>query len=110
MNRRCLAPARLQLHFTRSPRALRPREDSPMSENASLTSRQQEIYDFICHRIDQRGFPPTIRDIGTAFDIKSPNGVRCHLKAIENKGFMSRAGNSAWAVWTSRLERVRQDR
>ena len=56
-----------------------------MSDSASLTSRQQEIYDFICHRIDQRGFPPTIRDIGTAFEIKSPNGVMCHLKALEKK-------------------------
>jgi repressor LexA len=69
-----------------------------MSEHTSLTPRQQEIYDFICHRIDDRGFPPTIRDIGTAFDIKSPNGVMCHLKALEKKGFISREGKSARAI------------
>ena len=46
-----------------------------MAELATLTTRQQEIYDFICERIDNRGFPPTIRDIGTAFAIKSPNGA-----------------------------------
>lgn len=78
-----------------------------MSDTASLTSRQQEIYDFICHRIDQRGFPPTIRDIGTAFDIKSPNGVMCHLKALEKKGFITREGKSARAIRPTRRSRVR---
>src|SRR5204862_6904592 len=84
-----------------------PTEDSPMSDNVSLTSRQQEIYDFICHRIDQRGFPPTIRDIGTAFEIKSPNGVMCHLKALEKKGFITREGKSARAIRPMRRSRVR---
>src|SRR5262245_39583320 len=73
-------------------------EDAAMSEHTSLTPRQQEIYNFICHRIDHRGVPPTIRDIGTAFDIKSPNGVMCHLKALEKKGFISREGKSARAI------------
>src|SRR3954468_13314777 len=73
-------------------------EDAPMSDQATLTARQQEIYDFICDRIDDRGFPPTIRDIGTAFEIKSPNGVMCHLKALEKKGFISREGKSARAI------------
>ena len=69
-----------------------------MAELATLTTRQQEIYDFICERIDNRGFPPTIRDIGTAFAIKSPNGVMCHLKALEKKGFINREGKSARAI------------
>src|SRR6478752_2866204 len=69
-----------------------------MADQSSLTSRQQEIYDFICRRIDDRGFPPTIRDIGTAFAIKSPNGVMCHLKALEKKGFIVREGKSARAI------------
>src|SRR3954467_14636417 len=69
-----------------------------MSEMAQLTPKQKKIYDFICHRIDERGYPPTIRDIGAAFDIKSPNGVMCHLKALEKKGFIVRDGNSARAI------------
>src|SRR5262249_51950417 len=69
-----------------------------MAEQSSLTTRQQEIYDFICQRIDDRGFPPTIREIGTAFDIKSPNGVMCHLKAVEKKGYIAREGKSARAI------------
>ncbi len=63
-----------------------------------LTRRQREIFDFINRKIETRGFPPTIRDIGTAFEIKSPNGVMCHLKALEKKGFITRQGKSARAI------------
>jgi repressor LexA len=63
-----------------------------------LTRRQREILDFINRKIESRGFPPTIRDIGNAFEIKSPNGVMCHLKALEKKGFISRQGKSARAI------------
>src|SRR5437868_4635824 len=63
-----------------------------------LTRRQREILDFINRKIETRGFPPTIRDIGNAFEIKSPNGVMCHLKALEKKGFITRQGKSARAI------------
>src|SRR5437868_4763716 len=69
-----------------------------MAETTPLTAKQQRIYNFITHRIDERGYPPTIRDIGKEFDIKSPNGVMCHLKALEKKGFIIRDGNSARAI------------
>ncbi|MFO0809440.1 MAG: transcriptional repressor LexA [Gemmataceae bacterium] len=75
-----------------------------MSESANLTPKQRLIYDFICKQIDSRGFPPTIRDIGNAFHIKSPNGVMCHLKALEKKGFIARDGKAARAIRpTSRI-------
>jgi repressor LexA len=69
-----------------------------MPDMTSLTRRQREILDFINRKIESRGFPPTIRDIGTAFEIRSPNGVMCHLKALEKKGFISRQGKSARAI------------
>lgn len=69
-----------------------------MVDVTSLTRRQREILDFINRKIEARGFPPTIRDIGNAFEIKSPNGVMCHLKALEKKGFISRQGKSARAI------------
>ena len=49
-----------------------------------LTARQQEIYDFVKSKITGRGYGPTVREIGTEFGIKSPNGVMCHLRALEN--------------------------
>jgi repressor LexA len=69
-----------------------------MSDITTLTRRQREILEFINRKIETRGFPPTIRDIGSAFEIKSPNGVMCHLKALEKKGFISRQGKSARAI------------
>ena len=51
-----------------------------------LTKRQQEILDIIKNSIEEKGWPPTIREIGKATGIRSPNGVMCHLKALEKKG------------------------
>jgi repressor LexA len=61
-----------------------------MSEAPSITKRQNEILDFIRDKIENRGFPPSIREIGEAFEIASPNGVMCHLKALQKKGFIER--------------------
>jgi len=63
-----------------------------------LTERQREIYAFIADKIDERGYGPTVREIGTAFEIKSPNGVMCHLKALEKKGLIKREGFAARAI------------
>lgn len=61
-----------------------------MSEAATLTSKQQQIFAFIRRYIQDNGYPPAIRDIGREFDIKSPNGVMCHLRALQKKGFIHR--------------------
>ena len=50
-----------------------------------LTTQQQRIFDYIRHYIQQNGYPPAIRDIGNAFGIASPNGVMCHLRALQKK-------------------------
>ena len=52
----------------------------------ALTQRQKEILDFISASIVERGFPPTLREIGEHFQIRSTNGVNDHLKALEKKG------------------------
>ncbi len=61
-----------------------------MIEQALMTSKQQEIFAFIRGYIEEHGYPPAIRDIGKAFDIKSPNGVMCHLRALQKKGYIHR--------------------
>lgn len=55
-----------------------------------LTQRQREILEFISASIVERGFPPTLREIGEHFSIKSTNGVNDHLKALEKKGHLRR--------------------
>src|SRR4051794_38190575 len=69
-----------------------------MLDFSQLTSRQQEIYEFIREKIESRGFGPTVREIGEAFEIRSPNGVMCHLKALEKKGLIKRTGFRARAI------------
>src|SRR5215831_12017751 len=69
-----------------------------MPDFSQLTPRQREIYDFIRSKIEGRGYGPTVREIGLEFEIKSPNGVMCHLKALEKKGLIIREGFSARAI------------
>jgi repressor LexA len=56
----------------------------------ALTQRQRDILDFISASIVERGFPPTLREIGEHFHIRSTNGVNDHLKALEKKGHLRR--------------------
>ena len=56
----------------------------------ALTKRQQQILDFISTSIGNRGYPPTLREIGEHFGIRSTNGVNDHLKALEKKGHLKR--------------------
>lgn len=60
------------------------------SDKPKLTSSQQRIFDYIGKYIEETGYPPAIRDIGRAFDIASPNGVMCHLRALQKKGYIAR--------------------
>jgi len=69
-----------------------------MPDFSQLTERQREIYDFIRTKIESRGYGPTVREIGLGFQIKSPNGVMCHLKALEKKGLIKRETFSARAI------------
>jgi repressor LexA len=62
------------------------------------TDRQMEIYAFIRDKIHSRGYGPTVREIGQAFRIRSPNGVVCHLKALERKGMITRGRNKSRAI------------
>ncbi|MDE2098958.1 MAG: hypothetical protein KGL39_17020 [Patescibacteria group bacterium] len=58
----------------------------------SPTPRQSEILAWITSQIAQNGVAPTYREIGKAFQIRSPNGVMCHLRALEAKGMIRRSG------------------
>jgi repressor LexA len=69
-----------------------------MVDFSQLTNRQKDIYEFIRDKIETRGYGPTVREIGEAFSIESPNGVMCHLKALEKKGLIIRQERSARAI------------
>jgi repressor LexA len=67
-------------------------------DSVKLTTRQRDIYDFIADKIRSRGYGPTVREIGSAFDIRSPNGVMCHLQALVKKGLIVREPNMSRAI------------
>jgi repressor LexA len=56
----------------------------------ALTHRQQMVLDFIKESITDRGYPPTLREIGARMGIRSTNGVNDHLRALERKGYLKR--------------------
>lgn len=69
-----------------------------MSHLEQLTKRQRVVYEFIRDKIINRGYGPTVREIGEQFQISSPNGVMCHLKALEKKGLIHRSPNKSRAI------------
>lgn len=71
-----------------------PRYPQTSRTEKGLTHRQEEVLLFIVDTVKRRGFPPTVRDIGAAFNIGSTNGVADHLDALERKGWISRDGTA----------------
>jgi repressor LexA len=63
------------------------------TEQITLTTRQQEVLDFI--RANMALYSPTVRQIAQQFNIRSPNGVMCHLHALEKKGLIRRTPGKA---------------
>ncbi|MFI5298098.1 MAG: transcriptional repressor LexA [Polyangiales bacterium] len=55
-----------------------------------LTHRQQMVLEYIKRSIVDRGYPPTLREIGAFMGIRSTNGVNDHLRALERKGYLTR--------------------
>ncbi|HTN76081.1 MAG TPA: transcriptional repressor LexA [Pirellulaceae bacterium] len=73
-----------------------------MSVMDQLTDRQRDVYEFIRGKIQNRGYGPTVREIGLDFGISSPNGVMCHLRALEKKGLITRSPNKSRAIELTR--------
>ncbi|MFK7769421.1 MAG: transcriptional repressor LexA [Mariniblastus sp.] len=64
----------------------------------TLTKKQKVIFDFIRAKIEDRGFGPTIREIADEMGFKSPNGVMCHLTALQKKGLINRTNNKSRSI------------
>ena len=73
-----------------------------MSVMDQMTDRQRQVYEFIRDKIQKRGYGPTVREIGEDFGISSPNGVMCHLRALEKKGLIKRSPNKSRAIELTR--------
>ena len=66
-----------------------------------LTYKQQRIYEFLSNTIREKGYAPSIPEIGQKFKITSTRGVFDHLKALERKGYIRRVGKRAIEIISS---------
>jgi repressor LexA len=69
-----------------------------------LTDRQQQVLHYIRQSINERGYPPTLREIGAHMGIRSTNGVNDHLRALERKGYLTREDMKSRALRPRDLE------
>lgn len=60
------------------------------AEAESLTPRQEQILAAIQEALEERGYPPTMREIGRAVGLSSPSSVKHQLEAMEAKGVIRR--------------------
>jgi SOS-response transcriptional repressor LexA len=64
----------------------------------SLTRQQARVLAFIGESLSQAGRPPTLREIASAFTMASTNGAKCHLRALERKGYIERSAHTARGI------------
>ncbi len=66
--------------------------DAPTGDGtgAPLTERQRAILDVIQSSIDERGYPPSVREIGDAVGLSSPSSVHAQLESLESRGYLRR--------------------
>lgn len=55
-----------------------------------ITKRQQQIYDFIRAYQQEKGYPPSVREMAAAVGLSSPSTVHAHLSALEDHGLIKR--------------------
>lgn len=71
---------------------------SSAPEAPKLTARQQSVLNCIQRYVRERGFPPSIREIGEAVGLSSPSSVAHQLRVLQRKGYLHRDQNRPRAV------------
>ena len=66
--------------------------------NDELTPRRREILDFIARTSEERGYPPTVREIGAEIGLKSSSSVHYHLRVLAENGYITRDGSLTRAL------------
>lgn len=71
---------------------------TPDLEGDGLTGRQRLVLECIRSSVAERGYPPSMREIGAAVGLTSPSSVKHQLVALERKGFLRRDPNRPRAI------------
>ncbi|HEX6393243.1 MAG TPA: transcriptional repressor LexA [Acidimicrobiales bacterium] len=58
--------------------------------DTELTGKRKEILDFIAEQLRERGYPPSVREIGEAVGLTSSSTVHTHLTTLQRQGFLKR--------------------
>lgn len=61
-----------------------------LKETKKISKRQEDIMDFIKSEVKKKGYPPSVREIGTAVGLASSSTVHGHLARLESKGYIRR--------------------
>jgi repressor LexA len=61
-----------------------------MAKTRDLTARQKRVLCLIVKGTLKNGYQPSMRDLMGTLKISSPNGIACHITALEKKGYLSR--------------------
>lgn len=78
----------------------------PSVAAAGLTDRQRRVLEVIRESVSERGYPPSIREIGDAVGLTSTSSVAHQLRTLERKGFLRRDANRPRAVDVRGLDEV----
>lgn len=65
---------------------------------SNLTKKELEIFEFLKYTINDKGYPPTVREICQGVQLKSPSSVHGYLERLEEKGYISRASMKTRAI------------
>lgn len=66
-----------------------------------LTDRQRSILEFIERQMRERGFPPSVREIGAEVGLTSPSSVHAHLATLQKAGYLQRDPSKPRAIKVS---------
>ena len=65
---------------------------------SQLTTRQQQVYDFLAGYIAEQGYPPTLQEIAGHLQVSGNLGVLRHLQVLERKGLINRSPGSSRSI------------
>jgi repressor LexA len=68
----------------------------------NLTDRQRKILDYIAETVDDRGYPPSVREIGDAVGLHSPSSVHAQLATLAQKGLLAKDPTKPRAIRVQR--------
>ena len=63
-----------------------------------LTDRQRQVLDYIREKVAERGYPPSVREIGEAVGLSSPSSVHSHLNSLVEAGYIKRDPSKPRAI------------